>query len=362
MKKYLKLFIIILLFPLSAFAVENAGFVNNNLWFSRTENVLSGDNIKIYTNIINDGYTQFRGILTFTRDGQDLGNSIVFSLDKEKSQLFTYNWVASAGNHQFGAKIMDAFAIGEDGVERPISNDNLSVFYGENFFVDIDSDGDGLGDSMENSIGTNPSGADTDGDGYNDKNDSNPLDSKIFPGLDTDSDGISDLVDTDIDNDGLYNWEENELGTDPMKYDTDGDGIGDKDDFYPLDSGRHKKEIPTTPKVEPVEEKIIATVNNDITKDKKEGGAEAKRNSEEEETHLTIDLELNKNNNNLPASNSVAEGETSEDYPLSELPRRSFWKATFETPATAIPAILGIIALAGTIIFSGLWLKASYKK
>ncbi|MFA7088362.1 MAG: hypothetical protein WC146_03415, partial [Patescibacteria group bacterium] len=119
MKKYLKLFIIILLFPLSAFAVENAGFVNNNLWFSRTENVLSGDNIKIYTNIINDGYTQFRGILTFTRDGQDLGNSIVFSLDKEKSQLFTYNWVASAGNHQFGAKIMDAFAVGEDGVERP---------------------------------------------------------------------------------------------------------------------------------------------------------------------------------------------------------------------------------------------------
>jgi hypothetical protein len=45
---------------------------------------------------------------------------------------------------------------------------------------------------------------------------------------DTDNDGIGDVCDPDADNDGLTNSEETALGTDPLKADTDGDGFSDK--------------------------------------------------------------------------------------------------------------------------------------
>jgi hypothetical protein len=60
-----------------------------------------------------------------------------------------------------------------------------------------DSDGDGLSDSQEAILGTNPQLADTDGDGWND--------------------GIEYL----------------KTFTDPLKVDSDGDGVSDKSDTYP---------------------------------------------------------------------------------------------------------------------------------
>ena len=45
----------------------------------------------------------------------------------------------------------------------------------------------------------------------------------------------------DEDKDKLENWiEENRLGTDPKKADTDGDGVNDKDDLFPLDATKSK--------------------------------------------------------------------------------------------------------------------------
>jgi len=46
--------------------------------------------------------------------------------------------------------------------------------------------------------------------------------------MDTDLDGIGNNVDTDDDNDGIPDTEEQSLGTDPLKEDTDGDGLSDK--------------------------------------------------------------------------------------------------------------------------------------
>ena len=46
----------------------------------------------------------------------------------------------------------------------------------------------------------------------------------------TDGDGRGDLCDADDDNDGLTDTEEAELGTDPLKRDTDGDGWSDKEE------------------------------------------------------------------------------------------------------------------------------------
>ncbi|MGL5487509.1 MAG: inverse autotransporter beta domain-containing protein [Shewanella sp.] len=85
-----------------------------------------------------------------------------------------------------------------------------------------DRDGDGLNNGQENQLGTDPDKKDTDGDGIDDKtevdNGTNPLDP---------NDPISD-PNGDRDGDGLTNGQENQLGTDPDKKDTDGDGIDDK--------------------------------------------------------------------------------------------------------------------------------------
>ena len=114
----------------------------------------------------------------------------------------------------------------------------------------IDSDGDGLSDRMERTThGTDPFDEDTDGDGMNDGYEVtaglNPLDSgdagidDIITETETDSNDDAGGTDEtwpdpdngplgDPDRDGLVNLEEMELGTDPRRNDTDGDGLNDK--------------------------------------------------------------------------------------------------------------------------------------
>src|SRR5262249_42487704 len=95
-----------------------------------------------------------------------------------------------------------------------------------------DSDGDGLVDWYELLIGTNPYDADTDHDGIPDgweiRNGLNPLDS-------------SDAS-LDFDGDGLTNLQEYQVGTNPRVADTDGDGVSDgqevQDGTDPLRAGR----------------------------------------------------------------------------------------------------------------------------
>lgn len=73
--------------------------------------------------------------------------------------------------------------------------------------------------------------------------------------IDTDLDGISDVNDTDDDNDGIPDIMEDlnnngivDIGeTDPKDPDTDGDGVEDKKDLYPLDPTKYKDEDDTGP-------------------------------------------------------------------------------------------------------------------
>jgi ELWxxDGT repeat protein len=52
---------------------------------------------------------------------------------------------------------------------------------------------------------------------------------------DTDGDGDPDVTDPDDDNDGLYDTEEADIGTNPLLWDTDGDTVNDLDDPFPID-------------------------------------------------------------------------------------------------------------------------------
>jgi len=90
--------------------------------------------------------------------------------------------------------------------------------------TDLDSDDDGVQDSVEEQQGTDPNNPDTDGDGLQDgfevKNKLNPLNN------DSNGDGLFDQFE-DLDNDGWDNLTEQEEGTDPLDEDTDLDGLPD---------------------------------------------------------------------------------------------------------------------------------------
>ena len=96
-----------------------------------------------------------------------------------------------------------------DGKDGDISNDSgeSTVENGE-----LDTDGDGLSDSQENELGTDPESSDTDGDGLSDLEEAN---------------GESDPLQSDADSDGLNDSEELAANTDPNNADSDGDGADD---------------------------------------------------------------------------------------------------------------------------------------
>ncbi|WP_437600032.1 DUF3344 domain-containing protein [Sorangium sp. So ce590] len=65
----------------------------------------------------------------------------------------------------------------------------------------VDTDGDGLSDDLEETIGSDPLDADSDDDGVLDGQEPNPAD-------DTDGDGLINVLDVDSDNDGLFDGTE----------------------------------------------------------------------------------------------------------------------------------------------------------
>lgn len=106
-----------------------------------------------------------------------------------------------------------------------------------------DCDNDGLPNSKEKELGTDPIDPDTDGDGVKDgdevKDKTNPLDPCDYVAAHITVAPKQAWLDADCDNDGLPNSKEKELGTDPKNPDTDGDGVTDgdevKDGTNPLD-------------------------------------------------------------------------------------------------------------------------------
>jgi len=124
----------------------------------------------------------------------------------------------------------------------------------DNIIPGVDSDGDMLGDDMEEEIGTDPNDPDTDrdmlGDGveydfwrskkaevsdglpgwiqnkWKDEKATEIL-KRYEPTGDLDGDGLINILDPDSDDDGLLDGDEVMRGTDPADPDSDGDGVDD---------------------------------------------------------------------------------------------------------------------------------------
>ncbi len=121
------------------------------------------------------------------------------------------------------------------GAKQAISTHfHLIDYFGENYQwtsgAGVDTDGDGLDDTLEAYWGSDPNCRDTDGDGLSD------YDEVALVGtdpckIDTNDDGVNDF-DEDADGDGLINGKEIEFLTLPRGWDTDGDGLNDYQELY----------------------------------------------------------------------------------------------------------------------------------
>ena len=83
--------------------------------------------------------------------------------------------------------------------------------------IDTDTDGDGLNDSIELNLGTDPTKVDSDGDGISDNIEARPSGGGNPAKIDTTGDGVIDALDDDSDGDTLPDSQEGTI-------DTDGDG------------------------------------------------------------------------------------------------------------------------------------------
>lgn len=240
----------------------------SNITFSKTE-PLEGQVVRIFARVLNIGEEDAYGLVVFLRNGKEIAKPQPISVRTNTYDDVFIDWLAEKGEHSIQVKIIE--------VNPPDSNKENDAAAQENYFVDIDTDkdtvgdardsdddNDGLDDETEKAMGTNTLNPDSDGDGVNDKEDIFPLDSA--ESRDSDGDGIGDNADADDDNDGLSDQdelvifksnpfnpdtdqdglsdkEEAELGTNILKMDSDGDGVTDPKDTFPLNPHKSQASI-----------------------------------------------------------------------------------------------------------------------
>lgn len=322
-------FVLLSLFATANVSALNIDFINKNIWLSKDVNLMEGDSVLIYSMILNNENKHVGGQMMFLdiENNQQVGGLVDFDLPgKGTNQVLSTKWMARAGNHQFRAKIINVYEFIGD--QKKIAEVQSLSGVTDKVFVDGDNDKDGLLNSEEARLGSDPNKADTDGDSISDKQDPDPLkkdadgdgdpdntdpapnDPNIKTKPDTDKDGTPDDKDTDIDNDGVYNWDEEVQKTNPYKYDSDGDGVGDKQDAFPLDPKKTEPDPAPIPEVQP--EKVVAkiTVSEVQNKVSEEQQSEVKLNSINKlDSNIAVELEsfLNEEEDSIksPVSNGT---------------------------------------------------------
>jgi hypothetical protein len=213
-----------------------------------------GKSAKIYISLKNTSTQDMKGVVRafdMTEEKKIEVEQTFTTLANGKADIFLEFSPEKSGNHEVVLRIIPW----EQYSQNNTSNDKIS----EKFFVDIDTDGDGIGNSLdvdddndgtkdgedkfplnpneskdfdEDNIGDNEDD-DDDNDGIKDNEDAFPFDP--LEKNDLDGDGIGNNEDDDDDGDGVRDDAEIQNGTDPEKKDTDDDGVSDALDDYPLD-------------------------------------------------------------------------------------------------------------------------------
>lgn len=169
--------------------------------------------------------------------------------------------------HQL-AKLIPEFEFTEECAEPGPPHEEVDVqmvrkdifLFGDQHVGFLDSDGDGLTDKQEDILGTDPGWWDTDNDGLGDGEEFHGNTNPYEPGGDP-------APFDDPDEDGLSDFQESLLVTDPGQWDSDGDGSSDGDEFWsnadPRDPGSEPQPFPEIPAGTQVDVLIEAEVHVD---------------------------------------------------------------------------------------------------
>ncbi|MDD5043138.1 MAG: PKD domain-containing protein [Patescibacteria group bacterium] len=194
----------------------DVGLNSPDIFFSKKE-IISGESIRLYAVIHNYGAEDVSGYVTFYAGDKLIGDSQVVSVRAEGLSDEVYvDWVVPTGKFNIRATIQ-----GQAPRDENSSNDTAISGLFEPL---LDTDGDGISDTSDNcpTVG-NANQADND------------------------HDGLGDACDADDDNDGVPDNQEGGGGTSPTNPDSDGDGLNDNVDPYPLDPNNRPPSPPTLP-------------------------------------------------------------------------------------------------------------------
>ena len=129
MKKNTAIAFLTALFVLSGFAshafaqdssIENVGFPSKNAWFSKN-NFLSGEEVSINTLVINDEEGTFSGMMEFYDSKELLGKTAFSVTVAQKVKVVSFSWVATSGEHDIYAKMVDTTITNAKGEKTPIT-------------------------------------------------------------------------------------------------------------------------------------------------------------------------------------------------------------------------------------------------
>lgn len=165
--------------------VKNAGFVPANIWYSK-DPFFDGEKIRIYTIIFNGSSYDLEGTVEFLDSGILIGKTTFSLSGGSRVRDVWIDWKATAGKHTVTARIINTTGSIAGGKKAPIIIDNAETGKSERD-IDLDTDGDGVG---------NRDDSDDDGDTISDvdelRNGTDPLKA------DTNDDGVSDGKELEI--------------------------------------------------------------------------------------------------------------------------------------------------------------------
>lgn len=220
---------------LATAAVADLSIQPGDIRFSR-ETLVAGQTVRLYSRVHNIGDEDMSGFVSFFLGNTVLGNSQVLSvLSGGVPEEVYIDFVVPGGAFNLRAEIR-----GTEPEDVNLDNNTAITPIIQPIF---DADNDGVEDQIDKC--PEISNADQ---------------------LDTDGDGLGDACDDDDDNDGLSDTVELELGSDPRRQDTDEDGAPDAQDAYPTSSAEQVIQKKSEPEVKKAFDKIVSQIAQGIKK------------------------------------------------------------------------------------------------